>query len=447
MAWRKVNRRDELLDWIQPKFFGCIIIERVNIEKRSGAKIIFNGRDGTCTIRGNEAERESAKQLIRGRLDTHSYHIDETYTELDFVQRRHIKGVIGRNGATIRRLKNYLSVVLKVNENRLFIKPNNQNAINYLERFVWILDKNSFPNFESITVQNPDSLSLLRHPPINNHLLEVFQKTKEAEQQRMEREMFKPCVEYNLQLESFNNSLIYNNLTQDELNIDGLERIESKSWYDLSIYTPMPFHKIRYRIFLSNEEEELRFITAEDAGVSGNLFRHMRRGPGYFLKSDEKIARFDLIDPENGNTTRISTSIYNDNHPDEEALNGGNQLDEEDFNQHSEMLDAVLHGITIHQNDEIELPQGYNLMYYCRVTRTSYSFGEDGENILRKSEKRVLIEEDNPVSNPTDRVDLSFENEAINNLLRKNYWQPAQVVDKITNLLESAMTMLANHLA
>ena len=133
-------------------------------------------------------------------------------------------------------------------------------------------------------------------------------------------------------------------------------------------------------------------------------------------------------------------------------MNGGNQLDEEDFNQHLEMLDNVqfFHGITIHHNDEIpeipELPQGY-LMYYCRATRTSYRFGEDGENILRKSEKRVLIEEDNPVPNPTDGVDLSFENEAINNLLREKDWQPAKVVDEITNLLESVMTMLANHLA
>ena len=139
--------------------------------------------------------------------------------ELEFVKPHHISRVMGRKGATIERLRNKLNVILKVNGyhgvGKLFIKgdPNNiQNAIIYLEQFVWIIDRNSYQqwnkfmlgNPESITTihnpGNPDSLSFLSNLTVNvddtsqeKYLLGAFQNTKK-EQQSLEREMSSPCV-------------------------------------------------------------------------------------------------------------------------------------------------------------------------------------------------------------------------------------------------------------
>ena len=134
---------------------------------------------------------------------------------------------------------------------------------------------------------------------------------------------------------------------------------------------------------------------------------------------------------------------------DKEVLDSGNQLDEDDFNHHLEILAPMFNGITIRQNEISipDLPQGYNLIY-LRVTSTSYCFGENGENILRTSEENVFIQEDNFFPpNQTDVVVLFFENEVINNLLKENDWQPSQVVDEMANLIKSSKIMLANYLA
>ena len=496
MEWQEVNRRQkkskEILDWIEPKFFRFITGNVNRIEEISGAKVKFNREEGTCIIIGNGNQRESAKQLIKEKLDTHHNYIDESYMELEFVKPHHISIVMGRKGATIERLRNKLNVILKANgyhgADKLFIKgdPNNiQNAIIYLEQFVWIIDRNSHQqwnkfmlgNPESITTihnpGNPDSLSFLSNLTVNvddtsqeKYLLGAFQNTKK-EQQSLEREMSSPCVKYSLQLgrtfsqlkpltypsedQSFKDSLIYQKFTHANLNMDKLksqlERIESKGWYELFIYTPKPFHKIRYRIFLSNDQ--LCFIANEEAGVNGNELRNIRKGPGYFVNSDMLKNRFDLIDPENGMTTRVNTFIYNDIQSDKEVLDSGNQLDEDDFNHHLEILAPMFNGITIRQNEISipDLPQGYNLIY-LRVTSTSYCFGENGENILRTSEENVFIQEDNFFPpNQTDVVVLFFENEVINNLLKENDWQPSQVVDEMANLIKSSKIMLANYLA
>ena len=225
--------------------------------------------------------------------------------------------------------------------------------------------------------KNPDGLSLLRNAPVNvncmtakstkNFLMRAFQITRE-EQEKVKSEMSNPCVEYLVHLgrmfstkspgthpfqpKKLKKSLTYRHLTLGDLNMEGLDsslqKIDnsSKTWYDLNIYTPKPFHKIRYRIFLSNDGEELRFITNEEAGVNGKELKSIQSGPGYFVNSDMAIAAIDLVDPEHGITTRIHTFIYDDSQPNEEALTGGNQLDEDVFNHHLKSLTPFFNGIT-----------------------------------------------------------------------------------------------------
>ena len=182
--------------------------------------------------------------------------------QLEFVKPHHISGVMGRKGATIEKLKNDLNVILKVKWDKLFIKgdpttdPNIQNAYDYLEQFVWILDRNLYQqwnrfilgNPESITTihnpGNPDDLSFLSNLPVNvgdksqkEYLLKAFQNTKE-ELQKLEREMSSPCVAYSLQLgrifsqlepgtypsdQSFKDTLVYQNFTRSDFNMDGLK--------------------------------------------------------------------------------------------------------------------------------------------------------------------------------------------------------------------------------
>ena len=493
---------DEMLDWIDPDFFGFIIGKRrtiINeIERKSEAKVTISG---TCSIRGNEVQREEAKQLIREHLDTHKYYIDESYTQLDFVQPRHIGGVMGKRGANIERLKIDLNVVLKVNSNKLFIKGDPdadqhiRDASEKLKMFVWVLENNSYEHKCQLILGNPESITTVEGPGRpegfmsifsnqtvdvdntiqENHLVEAFQITKDKQKMLNKNGMSNPCVEYSIhpgrmfsnmipgryqQNESFKDSLIYRNLTGDDLDIaeleSSLEKIDSVIWYDFHIYTPESFHKIRYKIFLSNEadEEEPRFITNEEAGFDGNGFRTIREGPGYFYKLDMKIARVEFIDSEHGLTTRINTMIYDDSQPDgDEDIDG--------FNHHLEILTPFYEGIEIRQDDDIaenapykdskisipELPQGYKLRFYRRVTRASYRF--NGENILRICKEKVFLQEDNfaPTNqHQSDFVDLILENEAINDLLRSDDWEPRKVVDELTTLLNSSKTMLAQYL-
>ena len=351
----------------------------------------------------------------------------------------------------------------------------------YLHRSSLILG-----NLNSLTIEenpnNPDGLSLLRNAPVNvncmtarstkKFLMRAFQITRE-EQEKVKSEMSNPRVEYLVHLGRMfstkspgthpfipKKSLKYRHLTLGDLDMDELESSLQKidnsiSWYDLVIYTPEPSQTIRYKIFISNDKEKLRFITNEEAGVNGNGLKSMQRGPGYFVNSDMKIAVIDLVDPEHGITTRINTFIYDDSQPDEEALTGGNQLDEDVFNHHLESLAPFFNGIKILQNDDSTenqsyensditlpnhlIPQGYTLDFFRCVTRASYRFDE--ENILRTSKEKVFVSR----NSPPDLIDLFFENEAINNLLANNDWQPSQVVDEMANLLKSSKTMLANY--
>ena len=338
-------------------------------------------------------------------------------------------------------------------------------------------------NLNSLTIEenpkNPE-LSLLRNAPVNvdcmtakntkDFLMSVFQITREKHE-KVKKEMSNPCVEYLVHFGRMfstkspgthpflpKKSLKWRHLTLGDLNMDKLEsslyKIDnSVSWYDLVIYTPKPSQKIRYNIFISNDKEKLRFITNEEAGVNGNGLKSMQIGPGYFVNVGMKIARIDLVDPEHGITTRINTLIYDDSQPDEEALTGGNRLDEDVFNRQLKTLAPFFNGITIHQNDDStenqsykdseillpKLPQGYKLHFFRCVTRASYRFDE--ENILRISKEKVF----KSGNSPPELIDLFFENEAINNLLANNDWQPSQVVDEMANLLKFSKTMLANY--
>ena len=310
-------------------------------------------------------------------------------------------------------------------------------------------------------------------------LLEAFQITKK-EQKKMARtgpgELSSSVAKYLVhagqmfssqqpgtypsQSQSFLKSLDYQRLTPADLDIakiESLPKINEYSRYDLRIVTPRPFHSIHYKIFLVRKEREGRgelcFITNEEAGVNENEFRSIREGPGYFSTSDVNTAKINLIDPENGMTTRVRNLIYVDS-----------QSDEENLKHHLKSLAPFFNGITIRQNGqddstlnnddveethryqeisipETELPPGFRLEYVRRVTRAEYRFTE--QNILRTSKEIVFRQEDKYFNrNQSDVVDLFFENKVIDDILKGEDWQPAQAVDEMKKLLKFSNTML-----
>ena len=90
---------------------------------------------------------------------------------------------------------------------------------------------------------------------------------------------------------------------------------------------------------------------------------------------------------------------------------------------------------------ETELPPGFRLEYVRRVTRAEYRFAE--QNILRTSKEKVFKQEDKYFnSNQSDVIDLFFENKVIDDILKGEDWQPAQVVDEMKKLLKFSNTML-----
>ena len=486
---------EENLHWLDSKYYEIVDGRNGNtkweIERVSKASINIDWENQKCTIKGKKDQIEIAKKRIKEELDTVDGYIDDSYMELDFIsQPKHIAGVIGKKGANIERLKKKFNVNLKVVDDKLFIKKGDpekiKKATDFLKQFVWSFDSTKDSNCEwfrhffgspenIMTVQSSldRDVSLIRNPAIDANtplqqnvaesLLKAFNLAKESQQRSV---VGIPSVRYLVHLgmmvsrenpgtyeshsESLMKSLTYQKLTASELDIDGLKSlplIKEYLRYDLSIYTPKPFHKIRHRVFLSNDrEEKLRFITNEEVVANG-----------YSLKNDRKIAYVDLIDPEHGMTTRINTLTYDDS-----------QSDGNISNPHLEILVPFFNGIKIRQKNETvpedkdteddkdkdlhipisKLPSGYNLKFYRRVTRASYRFdGEDGENIITTSKEEVHIQEDTFV--PTDQsevIDLFLENESINDLLKRNDWQAQQVVGKLAKLLRSSNIMLAKYL-
>ena len=148
-------------------------------------------------------------------------------------------------------------------------------------------------------------------------------------------------------------------------------------------------------------------------------------------------------------TTRVDTLIYVDS-----------QSDEENLKHHLKSLAPFFNEITIrgrydstlndddveeaHHYQEIsipELPSGFRLEYFRRATRAEYHIAE--QNILRTSKEMVFKQEDKYYnSNQIDVVDLFFENKAIDDILKGEDWQPAQVVDEMKKLLKFSNTML-----
>ena len=492
----------EELDWVTSKFHGLIIGKggrTINeIKSQSGADVIIdrNG-SGKCLLKGDEHQREAAREMIREKINKKNDDPSEDWFELDFVGEDMIGAIIGKNGDKIKQLQNKWKISLKYfySKKKLFIKgnpktnPEIEKACDALHQFLWTMKigyasqaKQKFlcitGNSERITtVQNPliAKLTFLKNPPIiddettsqqiTNILLQAFQITKEKENEIVDLcngELPKSCVDYvvhagrmaakrpagtfSSQSKSFQQSLIYQRLTPDDLDIvkmESLPKIKEYSRYDLTIVTPRPFHRIRYKIFLARKENgEICFITNQEAGVNENEFKNIREGPGYFSTTDLRTASIDLVDPEHGITTRINTCIY-----------FNKQIDEENLKHHLESLAPFLNGIIIHPNGEDDhykgseimippkLPPGFELNYYRRVTRAAYRFAE--KNILRTSKEKVFVHEDSYFhDNQSDVVDLFFENKEINDVLRGNDWQPTQVAEVMKKLLRFSKTML-----
>ena len=126
---------------------------------------------------------------------------------------------------------------------------------------------------------------------------------------------------FHSQSQNFQKLLQYKHLTSDDLDIAKMEslppKIKEYSRYDLTIFTPTPFYKICYKLFLGqNENGELCFITHQEAGINENEFSNIKEGPGYFSMSynvsDKITSIINLVDQENGITTQIKTFNYVD---------------------------------------------------------------------------------------------------------------------------------------
>ena len=105
----------EELDWVTSEFHGLIIGKggrNINeIKSQSGADVIIdrNG-SGKCLLKGDEHQREAAREMIREKINNRNHHgyvshrnndVDDGWFELDFVGKEFIGAVIGRNGENI----------------------------------------------------------------------------------------------------------------------------------------------------------------------------------------------------------------------------------------------------------------------------------------------------------------------------------------------------------
>jgi len=108
-------------------------------------------------------------------------------------------------------------------------------------------------------------------------------------------------------LNGFNHKdlLVYQRLVKGDLNLDKIQKLPMISQfirYDMSIFTPDPQIRIRYRLFLAKENGILKFITYRQAGLREIDILPIKQEyqRGYFGLMEQKISALDIIDPETG---------------------------------------------------------------------------------------------------------------------------------------------------
>ena len=184
----------------------------------------------------------------------------------------------------------------------------------------------------------------------------------------------------------------------------------------------------------------------EKAGVADKDCFETIVGHGYFATTSSTIANLDVIDPRDGLTTRIQSSIYVENPEEEVDLNQHLQKGLSSFFENividpsvTNHPDAESHNI----RQEIhlpEVPQGYQVVYFRRTVRKTYQF--DQNNTLSTSQEKVFIENYRYSRGSPDVTDIFFERSEMNEMLKERNWQPDLLIEEMKKLLEFADKML-----
>lgn len=289
-------------------------------------------------------------------------------------------------------------------------------------------------------LRQPNNHSLYRIPGFQDMLLEALKKTK------IKIQAFPESICYIMlhggkvrNDENRYHQSQYKRLESDDLNINsmlGFQHVRKLYRYDLTIYTPHPPVKLRYKLYL--DANHSKFITCKEAGDRKPSFANIPVGPGYFEYPDEKFVRLDIVDPANGLATRISVSICQ-RIP--EAAKYCKRM-----NFHLNVLQGLLDNIKIdNQSFDISLPEmpvGYIASFLRRSERNEYKSRQYRSTVVTTSVEKILKNSESYQN--TDVIDIFFKDHDILDTLDSTDWYPEDILKRYEIVLKRGHDCLQN---
>lgn len=478
------------VEFVQPSMIGKVMGKNgetiKSFEQNYGVKFRAENRKlyiyGSLLQHSNKMAIKGLHELLKGNVENEKALNDGGWEIVQHFDSKFIGMVFGKNGDNAKKLERQYGVRIKAmskeKEVFLFIKGDDDQSKEKLRIYLRKISCNEnytglkkvyfvgscpikFVDSKTSGLSKMSTSSLAFNPLIEKSfssvpglqegLQEIFTNAK-AKLQNLNGSVCdyiihsgrmlckKPCGEY-LMSDLSVNDFVYRRLKQGDLEIikiNDLPTTKEYFRYDLSILTPKPIVRIRYKLFLQETAQGFSFISPKEAGVNEREFFLIETSPGYVSLRDSNLARVDIIDPNTSKTLRINTNIY---YQDDEY--------ESQLRTHLQVLNPIFKKIIFNNSNlglsqmELnipELPGGYLMSYLRRTIRKTYRFS--GSNLLRTSEEKVLINLEVIYPDENEIVDLFFVNENINDLLEEDDWDPEEVVNEMENVIKFSDTML-----
>ena len=438
-------------------------------------EICVNNEHQTLHVRGSEDGKHKFKDWLE-RLTS------ATWDVIEFVEKKNIGPIVGKNGTNVKKIEEMYDVKVKVEDNKLWInggEEEKRDALVWFKQYILtihfelvfkssetiklffvgleckdkvILKKsdhnrdcvidsaNSCFSLKEITFQNMPELKLACEEALLNtrKMLDTASMNYQCRVLVHTGNIYfkndPGC--YTVQ-ELLNNPLVnFTCMSKESIYLKKLHELELSTVrkyirFDIIMVNQEENFKMRYKIFLNvSSDGHISVIDINDLEHENQRYYDLQAGPGYFFNMTKRTTRIDIVDPRTSLTTRINILLISE---DEEY--------EDKLKRHVEILreGGFFENINISKQSskwELEIPELSNSWYissYRRSERNDYSV-ESTSHILRLTRDCSRVR--NPISNEgTDLTDMFFINIGLQNLFVNNEWSVEEALKGIEKTL------------
>ena len=438
-------------------------------------EICINNDTKTMQVRGSEDGQIKFKEWLE-RLTSAIWDV------VEFVERKDIGLIVGKNGANLKKIEKIYDVKVKVKDNKLWINGGEEGKRDVLDWFKrYILSKNLelvFHESETrklffVGLEGNDNVILKKSDHNMDCVIDsanspfrlteiTFQNMPElklaCEEALLNTRKMVDAANMNYQCrvlvhtgniyfrndpgcyrvqEILNNpSVNFTCMSKESIYLKKLHELDLSIVrkyirFDLIMLNQDENFRLRYKIFLDvSSDGHISVIDIDDLEHENQRYYDLQAGPGHFFNLTKRTTKIDIVDPNTCLTTRINVLLISE---DEEY--------EDKLKRHVEILreSGFFENIIISEQNsewELEIPKLSNSWYissFRRSERNDYIV-ESTSHILRitKDSKKVR----DPISKEgADLTDMFFINIGLQNLFVNNEWSVEEAVKGIEKTL------------